>query len=96
MPYIDYPALPYAPQSDTSRDAAVRAHRYVGPQGIKVMRWFIERGARGGTQREASEALGISRAAMCARVRALEQSGAIFKSVIERRGGCSVYYLAAR
>ena len=68
MPYLQ-PAsyeLPFQSQSDTSREAAKRAEAFVGPQGADVLRWFLERGARGGTQREASEALGISRASMCA------------------------------
>ena len=99
MPYLqpaNY-ALPFQSQSDTSRDAAKRAERFVCQQGADVLRWFIDRGAHGGTQREASEALGISRASMCARVNALEACGWVIKSVTgERRHGCAVYYVVQR
>lgn len=88
---------PFQSGSDTSRDAAKRAEKFIGQQGADVLRWFIERGARGGTQREASEALGISRASMCARVHAIEACGWVIKSVTgERRQGCKVYYSVQR
>jgi biotin operon repressor len=88
--------LPFQSGSATSRDAAKRAERYVCQQGADVLRWFLERGARGGTQRECSEALGIGRPSICARVRALEQCGWLIKSVSERRTGCAVYFVTER
>jgi len=96
MPYLQpsFYELPFQSQSATSRDAAKRAERFICQQGADVLRWFIERGARGGTQREASEALGISRASMCGRVNALEKCGWLIKSVSERRQGCAVYLVA--
>src|SRR5689334_14322653 len=92
MPYLDSAnrELPFQSGSDTSRDAAVRAQRYVGEQGIRVLPWFIERGDHGGTQREAHEALGIERSSICARVNALEAVGNLVKTE-RRRGGCAVY-----
>lgn len=92
MPYAD-PAnyeLPFQSGSDTSRDAAVKAQKFVGRQGIEVLAWFVERGARGGTQREASQQLMIARASMAARVHALEKVGNLVKTA-ERRDGCAVY-----
>ena len=90
MPYTQA-GLPYASaDSDTSRDAALRALQFCGQQGLDVLAWFRARGDRGGSQIEASAALGIARASMCARVRALEQAGELVKTT-ERRGGCAVY-----
>ena len=94
MPYTNTnPSLPYASGSDTSRDAAIRATKFVGEQGMEVLAWFRQRGAYGGTQKEACAALGIERPSMCARCNALEESKALIKSKTERRGGCAVYYI---
>ncbi len=92
MPYLD-PAsyeLPFASNSDTSHDAAVRARDFVGVQGETVAAWFTAQGDHGGTQREASEALGIGRPSTAARCHALEQHGRIAKTTA-RRDGCAVY-----
>lgn len=89
MPYTQA-GLPYAPQSDTSRDAATRAQKFVGKQGIEVLAWFQGRGGHGGTQKEASQALDIDRASICARVNALEKVGNLVKTS-QRRDGCAVY-----
>ena len=95
MPYTQA-GLPYAPQSDTSHDAAIAAQKFVGKQGAEVRAWFVARGAHGGTQKEASAALGIARASMAARVNALVQTGSLIKSVSERRGSCAVYLTTER
>ena len=92
MPYA-LPAsyeLPFQSTSDTSRDAALKAARFVGQQGLDVMGWFRAQGEHGGTQRECSEALGIGRPSVCARVNALEKQGRMVKTD-ERRAGCAVY-----
>lgn len=82
--------LPFHSQSDTSRDAAVKAEKFVGKQGREVLDWFRSRGIVGATQREASEALGIARASMAARVHALEQQGKLRKTTA-RALGCFIY-----
>lgn len=95
MPHLQ-PAsyeLPFQSGSDTSRAAAERAQKFVGQQGADVLRWFLERGARGGTQKEVAAALSLGRPSVCARVHALEQCGWLIKSVSERRSGCSVYFV---
>lgn len=92
MPYLE-PAsyeLPFQGASDTSRAAAVKARDFVGRQGMIVLRWFAARGQQGGTQAEASTALGIGRPSICARVRALEQRGELVKTD-RRHGGCAIY-----
>lgn len=91
MPYLDSinRELPFN-QAETSRDAAVKARDFVGRQGVQVLCWFEGRGAYGGTQREAAEALGIGRPSICARVNALEAQGCLVKSE-QRRLGCAVY-----
>ena len=93
MPYLDSPnyELPYAPESDTSHDAAVAARKFIGRQGLTVLAWFTSRGAYGGTQREASEVLGIGRQSICARCHALEQTGQIVKLAGTTRQRCVVY-----
>jgi len=98
MPYLHSSTyeLPFASGSDTSRAAAKRAEAFVGPQGADVLRWFIERGARGGTQKEAAAALGLGRPSVCARVNALEKCGWLIKSVSERRAGCAVYFVVEK
>lgn len=92
MPYAlpTQAELPYAAGSDTSRDAALQARHFVGRQGLQVLVWFEQRGAEGGTQRECAEALSLGRPSVCARVRALEQHGALVKTTA-RRAACSVY-----
>jgi hypothetical protein len=92
MPYLasDRHELPYASESDTSRDAAVKAQRFVAKQGIEVLGWFMQCGERGGTQKECHMETGIERSSICARVNALEKVGNLVKTE-ERRGGCAVY-----
>lgn len=92
MPYAD-PAnfeLPFQSGSDTSHDAAVKAQKFVGKQGIDVLAWFLERGEFGGTQKECHDRTGIERSSICARVNALEKVGNLVKTN-ERRDGCAVY-----
>lgn len=97
MPYADpiNRELPFQSQSETSHDAAVQARDFVGKQGVQVWCWFESRGAYGGTQREAAEALGIGRPSIAARVNALEQQGRLRKTA-QRRAGCSVYTAEVR
>lgn len=92
MPYLDpvNRALPFQSGSDTSRDAAVRAAKFIGQQGLDVLAWFEARGPQGGTQKECAAALDIGRPSICARVRALEEAGRVRKTEA-RRGGCAVY-----
>jgi hypothetical protein len=89
VPYVDSltPELPFQSSSDTSHDAAVAAQDFVGKQGEVVYRWFVGKRS-GATQKEASDALGIARASMCARVRALEMAGRLVKTAA-RRDGCA-------
>ena len=93
MPYLDSSTydLPYVHDSDTSREAAEQARKFVGPQGELVRAWFMARGAYGGTQREAAEALNLGRPSMCARCHALEQTGQIVKLPGTTRQRCAVY-----
>jgi hypothetical protein len=83
--------LPYRYGSSTSEAAARAAERFVGPQGIEVWFWLRAQGARGGTQREASTALGLGRPSVCARFHALEQRGEIRKVAGTTRERCAVY-----
>lgn len=93
MPYADIftPELPWTSGSDTSHEAAVQAKDFVGPQGEAVLAWFRSR--RDGTQKEAAAALGMGRASICARVRALEMAGALVKTTTKLE--CSMRTLKA-
>ena len=82
------PAVPYQRSSATSREAARRAERFVGRQGERVANWFALQGRTGATQKQASIALGISRASVCARVNALERAGRLVKTA-RRVDGCA-------
>ena len=87
MPYTH--GLPFASQSETSREAAVRASKWVGKQGELVYAWLAGQ-TDGGTQKECSAALGLVRHAVAPRFHALEQAGRIQKTP-QRRGGCQCY-----
>lgn len=89
------PRAPYARGSATSKAAADRAKSFIGEQGERVYRWFLEQGTTGATQKHASAALGISRASMCARVNALERDGRLVKTA-RRIDGCAVYRVSSR
>ncbi len=82
--------VPYAPGSDTSYEAALRASAFVCQQGLRVYRWVRAQGPHGATQKEAETALGITRQSLCARFKALEDVDAVQKTA-RRRGGCGVY-----
>ena len=84
------PRPAYQRGSVTSRRAADRAVAFAGSQRDRIQAWFTAQGTRGGTQKEASEALEIGRPSMCARVRELERDGVIVKAQ-RARGGCGVY-----
>lgn len=96
MPYgrtsslFDVPEAPYQAGSDTSREAALAAKRFIGQQGIAVLEFFARMADYGATQKEASSVLEISRASMAARVNALERAGRLLKTG-RRRGKCEVY-----
>ena len=96
MPYLDSASydLPFQSGSDTSREAALQARSFIGVQGIRVLRWFEDRGARGGTQKECAEALSLGRPSVCARVHALEHAGALYKTRLTR-ARCAVYMTIA-
>jgi hypothetical protein len=87
-------ALPFQSDSVTSRDASLKARKFIGQQGDRVLGWFEGQGVEGGTQKDVSLALGVSRASVCARVNALEQVGDLVKTDL-RRDGCSLYIGAA-
>lgn len=84
------PRVPYAPGSATSKAAAEKARGFIGEQGERVAAWFEAQGVHGATQKQASEALHIGRASMCARVNALERDGRLVKTA-RRFEGCAVY-----
>jgi hypothetical protein len=84
---------PFAAGSQTSFEAALRASSFVSKQGLEVYRWLRDRGSYGGTMAEAEAALSIKRQSLCARFRALEQTGAIRKAE-KKRSGCGVYEIA--
>lgn len=92
MPYLDSVnrELPFASESDTSRQAAIHARDFVGKQGVQVLLWVEARGAYGATQKEISDGLQLGRPSVCARVNALEQQGKLVKTSA-RRQGCVVY-----
>lgn len=93
MPYTQ-DGLPWAPQSDTSHQAAVRAQSFAATQQAKVLAHIAACGARGCTQPEAVAALGIKQSSGCARFRELEKAGRIYKTPT-RRDGCQVYEVTA-
>lgn len=82
--------LPFQSSSDTSREAAIRAEKFVGQQGELVFRLIAQVGPHGVTQKEAAAVLELGRPSVCARFNALEASGRIQKTTA-RRGGCAVY-----
>jgi len=94
MPFIDAstPRLPFQSHSDTSREAAIAARSFAGHQSLTIRAWFRSQGRTGGTQREASDQLGIGRPSICARTRELETAGVLVKTA-SRRAGCAVYQL---
>ena len=95
MPYTRH-GEPFAAQSDTSYEAALKARKFVAAQGLRVWRWLRYTClVCGGTQKEAAEALCMGRPSLCARFKALEDAGAILKTTY-RRSGCAVYIVCVR
>lgn len=90
MPFTQS-GLPWAPQSDSSHDAAVRAGSFHLSQQARVLAWFQAQGGRGGTQIECSAELGIARASICPRVNELEKAGRVTKLAGTTRAGAAVY-----
>ena len=80
--------------SETSREAAVRARSFVGPQGEQVyavIEYWSDDPGYGITQPELAERLSLGRPSVCARVRALELAGRIEKIPGVKRDGCAAY-----
>ena len=91
MPYLHTDLnLPFQSESDTSKDAAQLAERFVGPQGERVYDVILRCGSCGVTQKELAVDLNMGRPSICARVRALELAGRVVKTA-RRRSGCCVY-----
>lgn len=80
--------IAYAGGSETSYEAAIHARKFVGEQGMTVLRWLQSR--TDGTQKEAERQLHISRPSLCARFKALEECGAIRKTSTKREA-CVAY-----
>lgn len=97
MPYL-HPAtyeLPFQAQSETSRNAAVRAGGFHLSQRARILAWFQDQGARGGTQIECARCLGIARASVAPRVNEMWDEGrGPLEKTAARRGGCFVYCAA--
>jgi hypothetical protein len=89
MPYTQH-GLPWAPQSETSHQAAIAAQSFSGEQGAAVLAWVTQQGANGATQKEMERGTGYSRASIAARVNELWKVGRLVKTG-ERREGCAVY-----
>lgn len=81
---------PHQRGSETSRDAASRAAKFVGPQGERLYAFLLACGEFGATDREAHVVTGIERQSICPRRRALMFQGRVVKSS-EVREGCAVY-----
>lgn len=94
MPYTRH-GEPFAAGSETSCDAALKARAFVSKQGLDVYHWLQGRGASGGTRKEAEDDLGMKTQSLCARLKALEDAGAIRKTS-EKRDGCVVYAICGR
>ena len=90
MPYTTQMGLPWAPQSDTSRDAAVAADAFAATQEARVLAYIASRGSRGATMREAEHEMPIQRASACPRFAMLMAKGLIRKTD-EKRDGCRAY-----
>jgi len=80
--------IAYAGGSDTSYEAAIKARHFVSEQGMRVYHWLKDRGT--GTRKEAECELHISTQSLCARLKALEDAGAIRKTG-DKRLGCVAY-----
>src|SRR5687768_3361855 len=91
MPYTQA-GLPWAPRSDTSHDAAVRAKNFAFGQRARVLAWVRARGRHGATMGEAEREMPIKRSSACGRFNELETAGEIIKTSA-RRNGCAVYQL---
>lgn len=89
MPYTQG-GLPYAPQSDTSYDAAVQAKQFARTQREQYAAWVRARGEHGATDAEAEIEIPMRRSSVCARRNELEKTRVIVKTD-RRRGGCAVY-----
>lgn len=95
MPYTNL-GLPWAPQSDTSHQAAKRAELFFTDQQRKVLVDVKAQGFYGSTQKECHARTGIARAALAPRFKELTDGGHFLKSAVERREGCAVYRAVER
>jgi len=92
MPYADpvnY-ALPFISNSETSREAAVTAKSFAPTQLDRYFTWLLAQGSRGGTDKEASAALGIARMSLCCRRMELKRAGLIEQTGYKRDGCAAV------
>lgn len=87
--------IAYAGGSETSYEAAIRARKFVSQQGMEVFAWLKSCGPHGGTRKELEAAIGIKTPSACARLKALEDAGAIRKTT-EKRDGCAAYIVIGR
>lgn len=90
MPYTGRDHTPFAVNSETSFEAAIRAQKFVSQQGMEVYAWLKAQGTHGGTRKELEAATGIKTQSLCARLKALQDAGAI-QATDQRRSGCQVY-----
>jgi len=95
MPYTSQMGLPWAPQSDTSHEAAIAAEAFAATQEARVLAFVTARGAYGSTMKEAEMEMPIQRSSACGRFFALVAAGKLRKTT-ERREGCAVYQVVSQ
>lgn len=95
MPYTQA-GLPYAPQSDTSHEAAVTAESFASIQRERVYQAIREWSfaSMGRTQKELSATLQIDRASIAPRCHELEKAKRIEKIAGVKRDGCNAYQVS--
>ncbi len=89
MPYTQHD-LPWAPGSETSHKAAIRAEAFSDTQGDRYYRWLLGRGLIGATDAEAEALIPMRRSSICARRAEHMKAGRIVKTD-QRRNGCAVW-----
>lgn len=92
MAYADtaQQSLPYAPQSETSRESAIAAGAFATNQREQYFRWLQSKGDFGGTDGEAERQLKLRRSSVCARRNELRTAARVVKTD-RRRDGCEVW-----
>lgn len=89
------PLPPYAKGSETSRDSAVQAATFAADQRARVLAYVRRCGVSGATQKDAADALNISRQSAAPRFFELVEAKDIEKTTF-RREGCAVYRAVAK